>query len=178
MKDLRQSLVAAAIVGLTACSAAQNVSPSPAGGSSAQRTAARVFSDRKGKLKAKYIGSVTRSGDCSATAMLTYAGSGKASIKFLRSSNEKIVFTWFCGSSNFSGSATLTGVRHPGDTVTASVSSNDYMSPCYGFTMSYMVTGGTGRFRHASGSGTIVVNVTTDCTYYPYRDKWEGTLTV
>lgn len=178
MKTPGRSLLATAIVGLAACSAAQNVSPNLGAGSSAQTGATRIVSDHGGKFRARYSGNVHRTGDCSATAMVTYAGSGKASARFLHSSNEKLVFTWFCGSPNFSGAMTLTSVRHPHDTVIASVTSNDYKDPCYGFTMAYTVTGGTGRYRHAAGSGTIVVNTTGECAYYPYHDEWKGTLNI
>jgi hypothetical protein len=107
--------------------------------------------------------------------MLTYKGDGKA--KFLHSSSERLSLTWYCGSQDIAGSTTLTSVQHPRDSITASVSSTNFKTPCYGFTMSFTVTGGTGRFRRASGSGTIVLNsLSGECALY--SDKWSGTLKV
>jgi hypothetical protein len=95
----------------------------------------------------------------------------------MHSSIEQIKVTWFCGSTNVTGSAMLTSTQTPGDSITASVSSTDFTSPCYGFTMSFKVTGGTGRFRHASGSGTIVLHEpSSNCDSYAYGDKWKGRL--
>src|SRR5579872_1807547 len=109
-----------------------------------------------GRFTAAYSGTYSKSGDCSATAMFTYKGSGDA--RFLHSSREQVKFTGYCGSRNVTGSATLASIHAPGNSITASVSSTDFQSPCEGFTMSFTITGGTGRFRHASGNGTIALN--------------------
>jgi hypothetical protein len=107
--------------------------------------------------------------------MFTYRGNGNA--KFLHSSSEQVKLTWYCGSPDATGSATLTSIRVPGNSITASVSSTDFKAPCDGFTMSFTVTGGTGRFRRASGSGTIALNsLSSKCISYSYNDKWKGTL--
>jgi hypothetical protein len=107
--------------------------------------------------------------------MFTYEGDGHA--KPLHSSTEQIKLTWYCGNRNVTGLATLTSIQVPRDGITASVSSSDFMGPCYGFTMSFTITGGTGRFRRASGSGLIVLNkLSSKCSSYSYSDKWRGTL--
>jgi len=126
-------------------------------------------------MTAAYSGSFSRDGDCSATATFSYKGAGNA--KFLHASSEQISLRWYCGSRDVAGSATLTSTGSPGDSITANVNSTDFKTPCYGFTLSFSVTGGTGRFRRASGSGTIVVHRrSTQCLPYSYRDKWRGTL--
>jgi hypothetical protein len=169
---LRQALAVAAVIVLTACNAAQNVSPSVGTDSNSGLEATRMIFNREGKFAAEYSGTYSKSGDCSLTATFTYNGNGHAN--FLHSSSEHLSLLWYCGSGGLTGSATLTSAQHPGNSITASVSSNDFKGPCYGFTMSFTVTGGTGRFRRASGSGTIVFP-SSECMY-SYSDKWRGTL--
>lgn len=172
---LQRAFAVVAVMVLAACGASQNVSPNVGAGSNARLGPSGIRVDRGGRLKGAYSGSYSKSGDCSATAMFTYKGNGTA--RFLHSSGEEIKLTWFCGSQDVTGSATLTSSQAPKDSVTASVSSTDFKSPCYDFTLSFAVTGGTGKFRHASGSGTIVLHrLSTDCFSYSYSDKWRGTL--
>ena len=175
LRRLRQSVGMVAVIVLAACDAAQNVSPNVGAGSNSHLGPTRVIFNHGGKFTATYSGTYSKSGDCSATAMFTYEGNGNA--KFLHSSSEQMKLTWFCGSADVTGSATLTSAQVPRDSITASVSSADFKSPCYGFNMSFTVTGGTGRFRGASGSGTIVLHkLTSKCLSYSYSDKWKGTV--
>jgi hypothetical protein len=171
---LRQSLAAAAVIVLAACNAAQNASPTVTAGSSSRSTPARISFNHGSGFTAGYSGTFTRSGDCSATATYNYNGSGNA--RFLHASSERSKLTWFCGTAGATGSATLTSSRVRRDSITVSLSSKDFDGPCYSFTMSFTVTGGTGRFRNASGSGTIAVTKSSDCSY-SYSDKWKGKLT-
>jgi hypothetical protein len=165
----------AGVIALAACNAAQNVSPSVGSAASSTSGPTGVMSDHGRKFKATYFGSYSKSGDCSATAMLNYNGDGSA--KILRSSTERMKLRWYCGSQNASGSVTLTSDKHPRDSVTAGVSSTDFKSQCYGFNASFTITSGTGRFRYASGSGTIAVTTASnDCISYVYSDKWSGRL--
>jgi hypothetical protein len=172
---LRQSLAVVAVTVLAACYAAQNVSPNVGAASNSRLGPTRIVFNHGGRLTAAYSGTYSKSGDCSATAMFTYNGNGKA--KFLHASSEQIKFTWYCGSRDVTGSATLTSIQVPRNSITASVRSTDFKTPCDGFTMSFTVTGGTGRFRRASGSGTIALNTpSSECISYSYSDKWRGTL--
>jgi hypothetical protein len=172
---LRQSLAAAAVVVLAACNAGQYVSPNVGAASSSGLGPTQIVFNHGGRLTAAYSGTFSKDGDCSATATFNFKGNGKA--KFLHSSSEQLSVKVYCGSRHAAGSATLTSVQHPGDSITASVSSTDFQLPCHGFTMSYAVTGGTGRFLGASGSGTIVLKQPSrQCTYQKYTDKWSGTL--
>lgn len=171
---LRQSVAVVSVIVLAAC-AAQNVSPNVGLASNSHVRTTRIISNHGRKFAAAYSGSYSKTGDCSATAMFTYKGDGKA--RFLRSSNEQIKLTWFCGSTDIAGSATLTSNRDSRDSVSASVSSTNFKSPCYDATMSFTVTGGTGRFRHASGGGSLVVHpLSSNCFSYSYSDKWRGAI--
>ena len=171
----RQSLVAIAIIVLAACNAAQNVSPDVGAGSNSRLKPARLIFNHGRRFTAAYSGTYSKDGDCSATAMFTYKGNGNA--RFLHSSNEQIKVTWYCGSRDVTGSATLTSIQAPGDSISASVSSTDFKPPCFDFIMSFTVTGGTGRFRRASGSGSIFLKgLSSKCSSYSYSDNWKGTL--
>ena len=171
---LRQSLAMVAVIVLAACNAGQNVPSNVAGPNSGLRRTSITFDHRR-KFTAAYSGTYSKSGDCSLTAMLIYKGQGKA--KFLHSSNEQLSLILYCGSRGLTGAATLTSVQRPRDTIAASVTSSDFKSPCNGFTMSFTVTGGTGRFRRATGGGSIVLNaLSSKCSSYSYSDKWSGTL--
>ncbi len=177
MKSLRltRSLAIAAVIALAGCAAAPSLSPSVGTAAYSRLVPPGAAFARGGKMTAAYSGSFSRDGDCSATAMFSYTGTGNAT--FLHTSSEQIRLTWYCGSRDIAGSATLTSTEAPRDSITANVSSSNFKTPCYGFTMSFTVTGGTGRFRRASGSGTIVVHRrSTQCLPYSYRDKWRGTL--
>ena len=168
---LRQFLAVVAVIVVAACNTAQNVSPNVGAGSNSRLGPTRIIVNREGRFTAAYSGTYSMFGDCSITRMFTYKGNGNA--KFLHSSSEQIKLTWYCGSQNATGSATLTSIRLPGDSIAASVSSTDFKGPGSGFTASFKVTGGTGRFRRASGSGTIV---SSKFESYSYSDKWRGTL--
>ena len=170
---LPQSLAVVAVIVLAACNGARNVSPNVGAGSNSRLRPTRIVFNHGGRFRAAYSGTYSKSGDCSDTATFTYKGNGNA--RFLHSSSEETKFTWFCGSRGATGSATLTSTQVPRDSVTASVSSTNFDGPCDGFTMSFKVTGGTGRFRHASGSGTIVFTPSSECSY-SYSDKWRGRL--
>lgn len=169
------AVVAVAFV-LAGCDAAQRVSPSVGTGSNSRVGPNRIIFSHGGRFAAAYSGSYSQFGDCSGTRMFTYHGNGNA--KFLRSTSEQIKLTWYCGTRDVKGSATLTSIQVPRDSITASVSVMDFDSPCYSSTLSFTVTGGTGRFRRAAGSGSISLHrPSSECLSYSYSDKWKGTLT-
>lgn len=171
---LRQSLAAATIV-LAGCSAAQNVSPSVGAGSNSRLGSTPIVFDHA-KFRAAYSGSYGYRGDCSDTKIITYSGSGHA--EFLRSSSEAISLTWNCGAETLTGSATLTSTTNPRNSITASLSASYVTNLCALPPLSFTITGGSGRFRHATGSGTLnFVEGSSYCFfYYEYADKWRGTL--
>jgi hypothetical protein len=96
-----------------------------------------------------------------------FRGSGTAT--FLRSSYERVRIRIVDGTST--GRAILKSLRSKTDSITATLSPPVYL--CGSNSKSYVVTGGTGRFGHAMGSGTI----STTCLSGPgYTDTWTGTL--
>src|SRR5579863_4273748 len=123
---LRQSWTVVAVAALAGCNAPQNFSPNAGAGSHADLGSTRMMFNHGGRFTAAYSGTYSKSGDCSATAMFTYKGSGDA--RFLHSSREQVKFTWYCGSRNVTGSATLASIHAPGNSITASVSSTDFQS--------------------------------------------------
>jgi hypothetical protein len=172
---LHQALAVAALAALAACSAAQSVSPGVDAGSRLRVGASPVVSRHVAKFTAGYSGRISQNGDCSNSKTLTYQGSGHA--KFLRSSSELISLTWNCGTGGVTGSATLTSTKHRGDSITASLSTTHVTNPCYMKHLSFTITGGSGRFRNATGNGTLAfIEGSSYCFYYEYADKWHGTL--
>lgn len=75
------------------------------------------------------------------------------------------------------GSSVLTSTATSGDAVTANISGTLCLRnpPIKGlrFSLNYIVTGGTGTYSGASGSGTITGVVIFNRTYF---DAWKGTL--
>ena len=71
------------------------------------------------------------------------------------------------------GSATLTSALHPRNTITSSLLERTGYSPC-AIPPNFAVTGGTGRFANATGSGKVVFTCHLDGTY---TDQWSGTIT-
>ena len=172
---LQQSLAVAAMTVLAACSAAQSLSPGLSAGSNVRVGARTIVSSHEAKFTAAYSGRISQNGDCSDTKMLTYKGSGRA--KFLRSSSELISLTWNCGTGGVTGSATLTSTKHPGDSIAASLSATHVTNACSMQPLSFTITGGSGRFRHATGKGTLsFIEGSSYCFYYDYADKWRGTV--
>jgi hypothetical protein len=97
-----------------------------------------------------------------------FMGHGTASVPDLRKSRESVYYYFGsipCGISPTGGSFTLKD-RSSEDTITGSVSGNDCSVD------TYTVTGGTGRYSGAIGSGTV----TFTCTGNHYEDTWSGTI--
>jgi len=70
------------------------------------------------------------------------------------------------------GTATLTSKLNPSNTITANIQPFRGAAPC-GNLVFFGVTGGTGKFAHASGNGNVRFNCSSDGTY---TDRWSGTL--
>ena len=84
---------------------------------------------------------------------ISFNASGKAS--FLRHSTE----SGSLGSRDcviFSGNSTLASARHSRDTIEVALSGEIFvLHGCFSTKAQYTVTGGTGRFAHATGSGSF-----------------------
>jgi len=105
----------------------------------------------------------------------TFNGTGSGS--FIHMSGEHL---FFIGCTvPWSGTATLTSARFPRSSITATV---DHVlgrsNPCnaFGKHVDFTVTGGTGRFASAAGSGTIAISCQGN-TSGTYTDQWSGTIT-
>jgi hypothetical protein len=106
-----------------------------------------------------------------------FKGAGKVS--FLRGSNESGSLTQefngrlFCA--RWSGTVTLTSSEHPKDEISIALRGNKRPSPC-GNHLIYTVTGGSGKFSGATGSGTVAIRCSRHAGSTPYLDQWRGTL--
>ena len=125
-----------------------------------------------GAFTATYSGSETNGSTCFLNRTFRFSGTGSAS--FLHQSEESGSMVWefdpFC---NLTGRATLVSASHPLNSVSVTLQAG--AAACGGFLhkTTFTVHGGTGRFRHATGGGTIQFNCTSNGSY---TDKWSGTL--
>jgi hypothetical protein len=125
-----------------------------------------------GKFSASYAGNAR----CCRRHVLRFSGSGKAT--FLLASTEQGKINGSCSqdSCTWTGSATLTSQHIPSDSVAMSLSFKWPPDPCIGNpVVDWIVTGGSGKFQHATGSGSL----TFKCEFNgvgPYTDGWTGTL--
>jgi hypothetical protein len=104
-----------------------------------------------------------------------FKGAGMAA--FLGASGEAghLLFTGRRGScQGWSGRVVLTASKRLRNRIEVRLYGSGFSSPC-GQQLSYTVTGGTGRFYHATGSGAV----TFQCDRYrsgQYSDQWSGTI--
>lgn len=161
---IRSSFAIAALV-LAGCSAVPSVPThlQPAG--SALRYSGGAFS-------AAYAGTETGGEFCAYLQKVTFAGKGSAS--FLRRSKEVGSVEWTTGfSCNLRGKGTLTSTLYPDNSILVYLTGTTQICDPRGSGLFYTVGGGTGRFRHASGSGRISFVCKADGTY---TDSWSGSL--
>ena len=126
-----------------------------------------------GSFSGGYSGTHSGSGDCLFGATFNFRGRGSAS--FIHDSTESGSMAWSFGHScAFRGKATITSINHPANSITVVLGPSG--APCginiHG--VDFQVLSGTGRFRNASGSGTVKFRCHTGGTY---NDAWSGTLT-
>ena len=182
MRHIRLLAIALLTAGsLVACSAGQSsdvIQPMVS-----MRSSSKAEPARGGTFAAGYAGESTLepcvSGYRGKVGTFTFSGSGSAS--FLHSSleqgkmtmnrlnNGKCIPKWV-------GNATLVSVRHPSNTVALTLQSQEsFKTPCQE-AVTFSVTGGTGKFRNAEGSGMVRFQ----CSGYgniQYADAWSGTIT-
>ena len=135
---------------------------------------AEISHTRGGTFSASHSGTFTLGGPCSSIRReyFNFSGTGRAS--FLRESSEigSVQMVEPCRS--WSGSVTMTSIHRRSNSITMTLGSQRTFAPCTSVPFSFTVTGGSGRFAHASGSGTVSF----DCdTLYVYTDQWTGTIT-
>jgi len=139
-----------------------------------QRHAIGDLAPAGGAFSANYSGTSTGDGDaCLLNNKFSFSGTGSGS--FIGRSTESGFLVWGHGQTcNYTGSATLVETLHPRNTVKVGLGPLD-TPPCQrilGGGWHFVVGGGTGKFAHATGSGTIKFN----CGNPKYTDTWSGTL--
>ncbi len=130
-----------------------------------------------GALSAHHSGTATPVGSCN-TSSCTVDVSGTGTATFIGANKEtgQLSATFnggSCGSG--SGTLTMTSSSNPANSVTAAVAGR----VCLNFLtlsirVTYTITGGTGTFAHAAGSGHIKATASLSGSYH---DRWSGTLT-
>lgn len=96
-----------------------------------------------------------------------FRGSGPA--KFLGHSRERMRWFFILDARRRANGATLTSYHSKTDGIKVTINLTNQCA-----SNSYVVTGGTGRFAHATGSGTI--STTCNVSEMTYSDSWTGTL--
>jgi hypothetical protein len=127
-----------------------------------------------GPFSAAYSGRYTLVG-CGPNFPGTFKLSGTGTASFLHRSQESaLLYGNFCA--GWSGGATLTSFKHSNNSISASVHWGGFHRgiPCgANDTWEFTVTGGTGKFAAATGSGTVTITCKSSGTY---TDTWTGTL--
>jgi hypothetical protein len=106
------------------------------------------------------------------TGQFKFTGAG--AVSFLGQSEESgnLVLSGRRGScQGWFGHVVLRSLKHPRVRIKMQVGGRAHPGPCPS-TLSYTVTGGTGRFYHATGSGTVAFM----CSGSAYSDQWSGTI--
>lgn len=78
---------------------------------------------------------------------------------------------------SWKGTATLVSVAHPRNSIAVELGGAYNTDPCHTsrfHLVRFTVSGGTGRFVHATGSGTVTFTCNSNGTY---TDQWSGTVT-
>ena len=134
-----------------------------------------------GALSGSFAGSFTEI-PCgmNSSGVLSFGGSGKAT--FIGRSSESGTMAAGGGACvTWRGSASLVSRFHPANTLTVSLTFNDNdHNPCNDprhhqrTPASWAVSGGTGKFAHATGSGTVTLIC--DFSNHTYTDTWTGAI--
>jgi len=173
---IRSISVVAALL-LAGCSAVPSVPTHPL--APVQSHAVRIANPASGgPFAAAFSGRIDRL-SCNQLmgAHFSFSGTGTATFfgkrpKFAMERGELSGTYHFYGCSAWSGGAALSIGDPTRGTIGFSLSANTITKGCLAGAK-YAVTGGTGRFVNAAGSGTVSFV----CTGNTYTDRWSGTLT-
>jgi hypothetical protein len=104
----------------------------------------------------------------------TFTGTGKASFLFRSSESGSGGAPWtglHGGACRpWTGAATIMSERNPQNSITLNLEGGH--GPCYQQQLSWTVAKGAGKFKNATGSGTLVFT----CRNSTYTDSWTGTV--
>lgn len=159
-------------IALAGCGAQSPLAPASLAKTDARAT--RVAPSAGGAFSGAYSG--TYLFDCQiGLSRFTFIGNGSAS--FIHASNEHGELregNGGCPNDTWSGTATLESRRHPSNTISVALKTRPGSGfPC-SLGCSFSVTGGTGKFTNAAGSGTLTI---TKLGSRAYSDAWSGTIT-
>lgn len=166
---MKRLINAAIILVLAGCSAA----PSVPMHSLVQRTA---LPDNGGAFSVNDSGDYRRTG-CGPVGAGVFIFGGSGAGTFIHRNRESGSMTSAKNSCKFSGTATMVSKKRPADSITTVIASSSL--PCFhshATTMTFTISGGTGRFAQATGSGTVVFTCGPANTGI-YNDEWSGTIT-
>jgi len=137
-------------------------------------TAKNTMGASGGTFSASYAGRFSISACSSGSGTFTFEGAGSGN--FIGSSSETGSMTDKSRTGScrllWKGPAKLTSAMHPLDTIRLSLAERNF-TPCT-IRPAFTVTGGTGKFAHATGSGKVVF--TCDAMRHTYSDQWAGTI--
>lgn len=172
---MKRWICAVALLAIVGCSAVPTVS------SHLQMHSAAI-QDSGGAFSAGYAGSDTLLACHVPDGQGSFKFSGTGTGTFIHTSNEQgsmsgNVFEG-CG---WTGSATLSSASHPRNSIIVNLSLarpglGGFNTPCntHGKKITFSVSGGTGRFALATGSGTVMFTCNSNGSY---TDRWSGTIT-
>lgn len=131
-----------------------------------------------GAFSGGYSGSSSRTqceshGPTGQSGLFIFSGKGKVSFLGRSKESGNLYRLWIgehYGCAPFwEGAVSLTSSKYPTNTISMHLV-NESTNPCQPY--SFTVTGGTGKFANANGSGTV----TFTCGINTYADQWSGTL--
>jgi hypothetical protein len=164
---------AVAALVLAGCSAVQSVP-------SQLQTVRPAIQESGGPFSASYAGHYSLTGCSPPDGEGRFSFDGTGSGSFIHNSTEFGSMGGFVYQGcPWQGTATLLNSAHPLNSITMDLSlakglihPNNPCAPGPNRQIMFTVSGGTGRFRHATGSGTVVFT----CNSGRYTDQWSGTI--
>lgn len=157
-----------AAISLAGCGGVQSSAGAP--GPNTVAPGSRTVPTSGSAFSGSYFGMVATSGCGQSAGPFFFRGSGKSS--FLGPSYESGILqaNRVCA---WRGGATLQSSKYPHKEIFMALSEGrgNIANPC-DITFTYVAHGGTGKFTHAKGSGTL----TFQCSGSAYSDQWSGTL--
>jgi len=166
-------IFAIVVLGLVGCGSAERAAVNTPISSHGLRESGGAFS-------ATYAGNYRFNGCAPPDGFGRFEARGVGSASFVHASFEHVTIDGnVFNQCSWSGNATITNATHHLNTITMSIVGatlfGRHLPPCDSQKPeTWTVTGGTGRFANASGSGTVAFTCQTNGSY---TDQWTGTLT-